>query len=75
MAVLGKRVGETPYIGDTLAAHAIADDDSVTSLCGAWTSQGWAAGGAPNDITHMGQVTCGWCLATLTKVNFGPPSG
>ena len=74
MAVLGKRVGATPYIGSTLAAHAILDDDSVTSVCGAWTRQGWASGGSPGDITQAGQVSCGWCLAAMTKANMGPPS-
>lgn len=75
MAVwLGMRTG-APIGGSVLRAHAILDDQTQLAACERGTSQGWAAAGpAPSQVTDLGQVTCGACLAALTRIGLPPSS-
>lgn len=70
---LGMRAGSVPLVGATLSAHAIADAEAQTSLCGAWTSLGWSqAAAGPALVADQTKVTCGFCLAALTRITNVP---
>jgi hypothetical protein len=63
----GLRPGSVPMIGATLQVHMIADDQAMTSICGQVATYGWSAGTTPALQTDLSQVTCGACLAALTR--------
>lgn len=72
--ILGMRPGAQPIIGATLFTHYIANATAMTGICGHAAPLGWGPAGANLISSDPGQVTCGACLAALTRQNVPVPA-